>query len=465
MLIVSIPEICGAEWRYILSVVLGEFCGLEFRVQTHAGEDLRLQCAGERGGLRIDTSFFSRASECWGDERSCPRLPVRRWKIDERWLRDAGASEDLPALFGDAVSGGGWWEEEADGFRIGVDLFGGAFFLLSRYEEWVSEARDRHGRFQFLESIAAKCGLTYRPLVNEYVAVLRCFIRRLWPGVKLADREFRMLPSHDIDHPSSYWSRRTVAALRSSVRTLLRGQPVEAAAQTVEWVRYPKAGWSHDSADTLDWLMDLSEKHSTSSAFYYIPEKTAEGYDLGMPLDHPQVIDRWTRIADREHEIGVHHGYNSFNQPEVLRRGAQKIRSQLDALGIEQPVLGGRQHYLRCEMPTTANSWNNAGLDYDSTLGFAQQIGFRCGTCYEYPLYDVVERRPLDVRERPLLLMDCTLMDRQYMGLGTGARAYDHAVDLKSQCRRHSGDFSILWHNTRAVARNERALYASILAA
>lgn len=77
-----------------------------------------------------------------------------------------------------------------------------------------------------------------------------------------------------------------------------------------------------------------------------------------------------------------------------MARSVATLRRGRAEEGIDQPVLGDRQHFLRWETSTTARLWDANGLDYDSTLSCADRPGFRCGTCREYPLYDLHERRP-----------------------------------------------------------------------
>ncbi|WP_187312920.1 hypothetical protein [Candidatus Williamhamiltonella defendens] len=45
-------------------------------------------------------------------------------------------------------------------------------------------------------------------------------------------------------------------------------------------------------------------------------------------------------------------------------------------------------HHLRREHPTTLQAWNDACMDYYHTLGYADQPGFRCGTCFAYPAFN-----------------------------------------------------------------------------
>ena len=100
---------------------------------------------------------------------------------------------------------------------------------------------------------------------------------------------------------------------------------------------------------------------------------------------------------------------------------------------------------------------------YDSTLGFADRAGFRCGVCFEYSLYDVAAREPLKLRERPLIVMECSVIDERYMAFGTGERAFETMVGLRRECERYNGDFTLLWHNHRLLDRRERELYEAVL--
>ena len=83
-------------------------------------------------------------------------------------------------------------------------------------------------------------------------------------------------------------------------------------------------------------------------------------------------------------------------------------------------------------------------MRYDSTLGYADREGFRCGTCMAYPLYDLQQDRPLNVWERPLIVMDGTL--QAYRGL-TLDQALQSMKQLFGRSMAVGGDFVLLWHN------------------
>lgn len=174
--------------------------------------------------------------------------------------------------------------------------------------------------------------------------------------------------------------------------------------------------------------------------------------------------DLLRRIHRRGHEIGLHPSYSTFRDAAALKGEADRLKRVCALEGIEQDQWGGRMHYLRWEQPTTMRSWNDAGMSYDSTLGYADHAGFRCGTCHEYPAYDVQQQEQLNLRIRPLIAMECSVIDEAYMGLGDGQEAEEVFLNLKEACRQVKGDFNLLWHNSYFAKENLKTTYSRLFA-
>jgi len=405
--------------------------------------------------LILPDTFFSHADKHWLSGVSVPQTVFRiNVHIDKDY-------ETL--IIGDPSSEQNWIKFENIS-KLNIDIFGSLFFLISRYEELASDMRDEHDRFPSWEALLGKHGQLDRAIGNEYIELLWAALIAQWPHLIRPRREARILPSHDIDSPSAYWEQGVLSILKLGIKSFLYQRNVlRSVRQVVEGVCYPRLGWREDPFDTIDKIMTFSEAAGTVSSFFYIPEKTCHKMDLGMPIFHPQIEKQWERIAARGHNIGVHPGYNTYQDAELLNRCANSIRNQLKKMGIEQTEMGGRQHFLRWETSKTAVAWDQAGMDYDSTLGFADRSGFRCGVCYEFPLYDLLDRKPLKLRERPLILMECSVIDELYMGLGHGDESVNYMLKLKQECLRYGGDFTILWHNQRFIDPREIEIYKTLL--
>lgn len=84
-------------------------------------------------------------------------------------------------------------------------------------------------------------------------------------------------------------------------------------------------------------------------------------------------------------------------------------------------------------------------MKMDSTLGYSDCEGFRCGICVPYPVFNTLTRQPLRLLERPLVAMDVTLAAyRRY----TPTEASAALRALKQQIWKHGGEFTLLWHNS-----------------
>ncbi len=92
-------------------------------------------------------------------------------------------------------------------------------------------------------------------------------------------------------------------------------------------------------------------------------------------------------------------------------------RRRLEALA--GPVHGQRYHYLRLDPHSNFATLDSLGFLYDSTLGFADQPGFRAGIAQPFRPWDLEREQPLRLVEIPLAAMDVTLAEERYLNLST----------------------------------------------
>jgi hypothetical protein len=71
-------------------------------------------------------------------------------------------------------------------------------------------------------------------------------------------------------------------------------------------------------------------------------------------------------------------------------------------------------------------------------------VGFRCGICYEFPLFDIENKTTLNLRERPLIVMDTALRKSAV----TKEKCIEDCLKMAEITRKYYGDFVLLWHNS-----------------
>jgi peptidoglycan/xylan/chitin deacetylase (PgdA/CDA1 family) len=222
-------------------------------------------------------------------------------------------------------------------------------------------------------------------------------------------------------------------------------------------------GMRCDPNNTFDFMMTTGERHGLKTTFFLKAGVSEPQFDEAYSLETAPVAPVLREIHARGHELGLHPSYHTYRDGARLKAEFATLLRAADRLDLRQPAWGGRQHYLRFAVPETWRHYAAAGLSYDATLSHADQPGFRCGTCYDFQAYDLEQRRPLPLRERPLTVMELTLLDREYLGLAA-EQAHERIARLAAICRQFKGRFSLLWHNNALLTRARQRLYEAVVA-
>jgi hypothetical protein len=321
--------------------------------------------------------------------------------------------------------------------------------------------RDEHGRFPAKASLAYKEGFLLRPIVNEYIEVFWAAMKRLWPGLNRKQHNYKVLLTHDVDRPFLAYDRSWYKMILNIGADILRYKNFDLAVSRTRCKiqNNPKI----DPANTFDFIMNLSEKYGLRSEFYFMTDHTAKSLDgSSYSLESPDIKALISEINKRGHTLGFHASYNSFCDSRRTKKEFEKLVAVAEELGIKQNSWGGRQHYLRWENPITWQNWEDAGLNYDGTLSFADHVGFRTGICYEYPVFNLLTRKSLQLREKPLIVMDGTLFGGDYMKLRP-EDVLKYIEQLSLLCKRFGGTFTLLWHNSSLIEKWQKDIYRRIL--
>ena len=152
------------------------------------------------------------------------------------------------------------------------------------------------------------------------------------------------------------------------------------------------------------------------------------------------VFSKIQEINKRGHVIGFHPGYYTFDDPQ--RWSDEKMSLERS---VQEPIVEGRQHYLRFNIPETYCIWEANGMELDSTLGYAQHEGFRCGTGDIFYVFDFLRRKQLKLKERPLIVMDGTLRQYQQYTLEKASRIIEQYITIG---KKYKSPITLLFHNS-----------------
>lgn len=424
-MIVTIPDSFLPEREYLVNCLLGQFLGLEFELRTSADQDYYRITVPGGSELLIRDAFFSKFGEAKGYlNRSNIPDTVNCFK------------ESFPEYYDTPVIFGKNEIYNADGKLIcDADLFSSTFFMLSRWEEYVIRERDEHDRFPGARALSVRNNFHNRPVVDEYTEILWLLLCKAGYKGERKRRQFRIIPTHDIDQ-LIYWDKeKKNQVLKNIAGDLFKRKNLKIAFR--RGLSYCKAltGNSKDPCLRFEYFMELAERSGTKANFYFIAGKQ-NPYDPEKYICTDIFRNEASLIKKRGHIIGIHPSYESFNNLPMLRNEINELREASQA-----EILSGRQHYLRFEVPLTWRLWDECNLETDSSMYYSGYPGFRCGTCHQFPVFDIIGRKTLRLREMPLIVMDTCLYKLQPDIAANTIR------QLKAEVKKYDGNFVFVWHN------------------
>lgn len=335
---------------------------------------------------------------------------------------------------------------------------------LLRLEEYESSLLDSHNRFPATASTAYDRGLIERPVVDECFEIIRQSVARQWPQLKLTERVSKTFVTCDVDNPYEFYTLSQRAFIKKLGGDLLKRKSYDEFCRT--WSNYwrtVRGDYSADPNNTFDWMMDVNERAGNKMAFYFLVDQSVPTFDAHYSIDEPRMRQLMRRIYDRGHEIGLHASYGTYKDPKQMKKEADKLRQVMGEEGIKQDEIGSRQHYIRWSTPETARHLEAAGIAYDTTLGYADHAGFRCGTSHEFPMFDVENQKILNLRQRPLIVMEASILSPKYMNMGYSDATLEYMKRLKDKCFAHGGNFTLLWHNSFLKSDKDKVFYQELI--
>ena len=322
--------------------------------------------------------------------------------------------------------------------HVNFDMLTISFVLLSRYEETLTDRRDKYGRYSYTDSLSFKYNFIDIPIVDEYAMLLRKFVQESFPNFMVFCRTPKFIPTHDIDFlfrfPSFPKTVKTVAG------DLFKRKSLQMSCKSFSAYMKSLHNFRYDPyVSAVYELLKVSIENKLESKFYF-KSLVSKVFDSTYNILSPKSCECIKELRSQGVTVGLHGGLYSYSDKVAFTME----KSRLEAV-CGREVASVRQHFLCFDAYKTPKVWQECGIRSDSTLGFPEREGFRCGTCHPYPLYDIENDCALEVVEQPLIVMDTTLF--QYRELAED-EAFGNICKLYDRCLSVEGDFVMLWHNT-----------------
>ena len=312
------------------------------------------------------------------------------------------------------------------------DVFAASFYLVSRYEEYLPQVRDKYGRFQAESTWMFENGLLQKPLVDIWAIALKDKLKAAFSELDFKERKFEFVPTYDIDAAWAYKHKGLFRTVGGFVRDLVAGDRAEIR-ERHEVLR----GKRKDPFDSFDFQFEL-QKQFKLKPIYFILCGDYDTNDKNISLRKEAFRSLIKRLGDYA-DVGIHPSFSSYLDLE-------KMQAEIDGLSevLHRPLTKSRQHFLRMNLPRSYQKLIELDISDDYTMGFASQAGFRAGIAVPFQFFDLENDMATPLWVHPFALMDGTMRD--YLDLDAEA-SLALAKQLVDEVKSVGGTFIYLTHN------------------
>lgn len=409
-MLVLVPKVTGRV-MYAMELLLGQLLGLEFDCtvdaeQFNAYEGPKMQYGSQRQG----EAPFVKAVDLLFERH-----------IHEQSFRTVDFEGTVAPY---AVYG--------QGNLLPFDVFAASFFLVSRYEEYLSQVRDQYGRFRAESTWMFENDMLQKPLVDIWTLALGARLQAVYPDLPIKKRKFTFIPTYDVDAAWAYKSKGVYRTLGGFIKDLSSGDR-----ERIRERHQVLRGKRKDPFDSFEFQFEL-QKEFKLKPIYFILCGEYDTNDKNISIRKAAFRSLIKTLGDHA-DVGIHPSFSSYLDIDKLRK---EINSLSEVL--HRPLTKSRQHFLRMNLPRSYQKLIELDISDDYTMGFASQAGFRAGIADTFRFYDLENDMVTNLRVHPFALMDGTMRD--YLNLDLEA-SYALTTQLIDEVKAVGGTFIYLTHN------------------
>jgi len=319
-------------------------------------------------------------------------------------------------------------EEKSD---LSYDPFSAAFYMISRYEEYLEFEMDVHDRFPLESNLSFQKGFHQIAVVHHWANELIKLIEKKFPDLSIKRNNYKFKPTFDIDNAYAFKNKNIIRTIGALVKSALQNN-----SDFKQRIRV-LLGKEQDPYDNYDYLEEVNKNHNIDPLYFVLTEDVGP-YDKNIEPRSNAFKELLLRFR-KTGQVGIHPSYGSNRSKKILSYEL-KLLSKLNKSKIEF----SRQHYLKLSFPQTYELLIENNISHDYSMGFAESTGFRAGICSPYPFYNLKDESETKLMIYPFSFMESTFMYYNKLNI---SEIKEQLKSIIQEVKSVDGEFIAIWHN------------------
>ncbi|MBQ0016175.1 MAG: polysaccharide deacetylase family protein [Bacteroidales bacterium] len=317
---------------------------------------------------------------------------------------------------------------------IPFDPLASAFFMLSRYEEYLPFQPDQHGRFPATLSAAYEYGFLQSCVVDHWAIAILDLLKQYYPDFQTVARKYNIQTTIDIDAAYCYKHKGMLLTCAGLLKDVFINHQSQLAIRRLKVLIHQEP----DPFDTFQYILDTCKSQPRNHIIFFALVSDYDTYDKPIHYTNTSFRKLLRNLYDYA-KIGIHPSYPALEN-------ANRINIETERLSeiTHRNIIRNRFHYLRFRLPQSYQHLIDFNIQHDYSMGYADQPGFRSGTCTPYPYFDLTINQEQPLTIHPFAAMDATFVHNLHY---TADQSYDVYQKLIHETQSVNGTLCCLWHN------------------
>ncbi len=328
------------------------------------------------------------------------------------------------------------WDDTKGFFASGersdlpYDIFAASFYLLSRYEEYLPHVKDEYGRFLASESLAKKENFLESPIIDIWAYKLKAVLQERFPDFSFPNRKYTISPIIDVPSAYKYRSKGLLRSIGGVFGDVLRFRFRQFYQRSSVLF-----GFKKDPHDTFNWLINRQKSTDVKfTVFFLIGDFST--YDKSISTNKKQFTSLIKSVSDYC-EIGLKASYFALDDLSMLKKEKQRLEAITNV-----SLFGVRNSHSKLNLPKTYRNAVELEIPREYTMGYANELGFRAGTCTPFLFYDLDYEVQTPLEVHPFHCMDFALLKYQ-----SQLDKEQHLERFINNIKKVDGVFTPVFHN------------------
>lgn len=257
------------------------------------------------------------------------------------------------------------------------DIFASAFYLITRYEEYLPYRPDKNGAFPFNQSLAYENNFLHQPIIDIWAEIFLNILLSAFPDLSYQKKKYQITPLVQAKQPFIYANQTVVNIVMGYIQDISLWKIKQSIIRSQTLL-----GFQPDPYDTFSWITQNTKLADKPTIVFFMLGDTEE-ISIRQNTHSLKFHQKIKFIGDYE-EVGLMFS----KQARFDDKAMKEEKNRMEAI-THRPVKSTMFVDNNIKLPEVYRGLVQLEIEKDYSMVYNDAIGYRASTCSSFLFYDL----------------------------------------------------------------------------